>query len=113
MSDFSGFVAICEVTVRATCDCCRGDSVSQTVWLITREDAERLRGAGLAAPDKEGYQIYFKGVDIEEWFMDDSSESIPDAFADISVREISTGRGLPERMLRLGDLEAAAEAAFD
>ena len=50
-----------------------------------------------------------------QWFLSDSSESegVPEGFADIRVREISTGRGLPEREIKLSDLAAAAEAAFD
>lgn len=121
MSEFDNMIAICEVSTYATCDCCRGDSTGQTVWLITREDAERLRGAGLASPDKDGYKVSVRGIDtwpppyVEEWFLSDSSESegVPEGFADIRVREISTGRGLPEREIKLSDLAAAAEAAFD
>ena len=121
MSEFDNFVAITEVTNFATCDCCRGSSVSQTVFLVTREDAKRLSEAGLASPDKEGYKVSVRGIDtwpppyVEEWFLSDTfdSEGCPEGFADIRVREISTGRGLPEREITMADLEAAAEAACD
>ena len=121
MSEFDNFIAITEVSTYAKCECCRGDSLTQTVFLITLADAERLRGAGLAAPDTEAFEVSIRGIDtwphpyVPEWFTSDEfeSEGCPEAFADIRVREISTGRGQPEREIRLADLAAAAEAAFD